>query len=58
MQINRNVDSASSGNGLITGIDIGRDVSMASYFNESDLSAGNVVFPDGSGYKENPVTAD
>lgn len=58
MQINRNADSAASGNGLIIGIDIGKDVSMASYFSESDLSAGNVVFPDGNGYKDNPVTAD
>lgn len=57
----QNIISAANrekGNGLIIGIDIGKEVSMVSYFNESDLSSGNIVFPDGKGYKENPVSAD
>jgi hypothetical protein len=58
MQLNKNDDSQTNGSGLIIGIDIGRDVSMASIFNEYDLSADNLTFADGNTYKENPVSAD
>lgn len=46
------------GNGLVIGIDINREISMASYFKEADLSVENITFPDGRSYKDNPVSAD
>lgn len=57
MQRGRNEGPANE-SGIIIGIDIGRDISQASVFNEYDLSADNVVFADGNTYKENPVSAD
>ncbi len=58
MQLNSKADSSANGSGIIIGIDIGKDVSMASVFNEYDLSADNIVFADGNTFKENPISAD